>query len=121
MIRAFADATTEDVFHGDDTKAARKLAKTLWPLARRKLDLLNAAQALQDLRAPPGNRLEPLKGNLAGFYSLRINDQYRIIFTFADGVADEVQITDYLACFRVTDRRRTPVRYCSKSSFARQA
>jgi proteic killer suppression protein len=56
---------------------------------------LNAAQDVKDLRSPPGNRLEALKGNLAGYYSIRINDQFRIIFRFANGAADDVEIVDY--------------------------
>ncbi len=68
---------------------------TLWKIAQRKLDLLNAAQDLMDLRVPPGNRLEVLKGDLKGYHSIRINDQYRIIFKWALVNALDVQITDY--------------------------
>lgn len=57
--------------------------------------MLNAAHELKDLFAPPGNRLEALKGNLKGFYSIRVNDQYRILFQFVDGNARQVKITDY--------------------------
>jgi proteic killer suppression protein len=95
MIVSFADATTEDIFHGLDTKAARKIPKDIWPVARRKLDMLNAAHSLQDLRSPPSNRLEALKGNLQGKYSIRVNDQFRIVFAWSDGAASDVQITDY--------------------------
>ncbi len=62
---------------------------------RRLMDLINAATILDDLRIPPGNRLEALKGNYAGFYSVRINDQWRIIFKWLNGDADKVQIIDY--------------------------
>ncbi len=92
MIASFADRSTQDVFHGEDSKQARKLPKALWPLIQRKLDLLNAAPRLQDLQAPPGNRLKKLQG---GFYSIRVNDQYRIIFRFENGQAWEASCTDY--------------------------
>ena len=95
MIRSFADATTEHIFYGEDTKAARKLPKTLWPLIRRKLDLLHAAKTLADLRQPPGNRLEALCGDHAGRHSIRVNDQYRLTFRFEDAGASEVRCEDY--------------------------
>lgn len=63
--------------------------------AVRKLDLLNAAHALLDLRSPPGNRLEQLKGDWAGFHSIRINDQWRVVFRWVEGQAHDVQIVDY--------------------------
>lgn len=95
MIRSFADATTEQVFYGEDTKAARRLPKTLWPLIRRKLDLLHAARDLGDLRQPPGNRLEALRGDRVGRHAIRVNDQYRITFRFEAGGAWEVRCEDY--------------------------
>jgi proteic killer suppression protein len=67
----------------------------LWNVVHRKLDMLNAARDLMDLRAAPSNRLEKLKGNLSGYWSIRVNDQYRVIFRFANGNADAVRITDY--------------------------
>jgi len=70
LISSFGEATTEDIFHGRDSKAARRIAKALWPRIRMKLDLLNAATNLQDLRVPPGNRLEALRGRLAGYHSI---------------------------------------------------
>jgi len=93
----FADAGTRDIFDGLDTKAARKtLPKALWPVARRKLDMIQAASRLEDLRIPPGNRLEVLKGSLEGFYSVRINDQYRVIFRWDEQEgAQDVRIVDY--------------------------
>ena len=75
VIRSFADDATEHVFYDEATKAARRLPKVLWPVIRRKLDAVHAARALDDLRAPPGNRLEALKGDQAGRYSIRVNDQ----------------------------------------------
>lgn len=92
MITSFADKATRDVFHGDDTKQARRLPKVLWPLIRRKLDMLNAANRLEDLRSPPGNRLEKLRN---GSYSIRVNDQYRIVFRFQEGNASQVLCVDY--------------------------
>lgn len=96
MITGFADKGTEDIYNGVDSKAARQtLPKSLWPVARRKLDMLNAAHSALDLQSPPGNRLEKLAGDLAGRYSMRINGQYRITFTFAGGNASDVKIHDY--------------------------
>lgn len=94
MIRSFADNATQDIFDGDNSKAARKLPRELHDKARRMLDLINAATRLDDLRVPPGNRLEALKGNFKGFHSIRINDQWRIIFKWLNGDADAVQIVD---------------------------
>ena len=95
MILDFGDQTTADLFHGSNTKAARRIPPILWGVACRKLDLLNAAHVLQDLKVPPGNRLEALHGKLAGQHSIRINDQYRIIFMWIDGNAKHVRIVDY--------------------------
>ena len=95
MILEFGDQTAADLFHGDNTKAARRIPSVVWKVACRKLDMLNAAHELHDLVVPPGNRLEPLRGKVAGFHSIRINDQFRIIFIWADGNAKDVQITDY--------------------------
>lgn len=95
MIVGFGDETTEDIFHGDNTKAARRIPAVIWKVACRRLDMLNAAHALQDVVVPPGNRLEALRGALAGFHSIRINDQFRIVFQWKDGNAHDVRITDY--------------------------
>ena len=96
MIKKFADQGTEDIWNGDDTKAARKTcSKALWPIAVRKLDIIDAAHEEKDLRVSPGNRFERLKGNLKGKCSIRINDQYRVVFRWQDGDATDVQITDY--------------------------
>jgi proteic killer suppression protein len=95
MIVSFGDKTTEDIFHGRDTKAARRITRTLWMRVQAKLDLLNASTVLEDLRVPPSNRLEKLRGNWAGFYSLRVNDQYRVVFRFMGGTATDVRCTDY--------------------------
>lgn len=95
MIQGFADAATEAVFYGEATKVARRLPKFLWPLIRNKLDALDAATWLDDLREPPGNRLERLRGDQAGRYSVRVNAQYRITFRFDRGDAWEVRCEDY--------------------------
>jgi proteic killer suppression protein len=96
VIRSFADRGTEDIFNGVDTRAARRTCpKSLWPSARRKLDQLNRARDLSDLAVPPGNRLERLRGNRVGQYSIRINEQYRVCFYWEIGYADQVEITDY--------------------------
>ncbi len=95
MIRSLADAATADVFIGRETKAARRVPKALWPGVRRKLDALHRARTLGDLQLPAGNRLEALKGDRAGTYSLRVNDRYRITFRFEDGHAYDVACEDY--------------------------
>ena len=95
MIDSFGDKTTEEIFHGHDTKAARRIAQVLWTRVQSKLDMLNASTTLEDLRVPPSNRLEKLRGNWTGFYSLRVNDQYRVVFRFVSGNALDVRCTDY--------------------------
>jgi toxin HigB-1 len=96
MIQTFADTGTEDIFNGKNTSAARRTCPpSLWSVAVRKLDLLDAATALEDLRVPPGNRLEALRGDRVGQHSIRINDQYRICFTWLGTDADAVEIVDY--------------------------
>ena len=96
MIRSFRDAGTEDIFNGADTKRARKTCPpVLWKVARRKLELLDSARTLDDLRAPPGNQLEVLKKDRAGQHSIRINDQYRVCFVWTDPGPAEVEIVDY--------------------------
>jgi proteic killer suppression protein len=95
MIRSFGNKTAEDIFNGSNTKDARKLPNMLWNSTARKLDQINAAINLNDLRVPPGNRLEALKGDLTGYHSIRINDQYRITFKWINGDAHEVKVEDY--------------------------
>lgn len=92
MINSFADSETELICSG---KQSRKLPSTIQNTARRKLRMIAAAKAVEDLRIPPGNRLEKLSGDLKGFYSIRINDQWRIIFKFENGGAENVRIEDY--------------------------
>ena len=96
MIRSFADLATEDVFNGVDSRRARAVCPSgLWLVARRKLTQPNRVRDLRELAAPPGNRLEALRGDRAGQYSIRINAQYRICFRWEDGYAVEVEVTDY--------------------------
>ena len=95
MIVSFGDRATEALYHGDGGRAVRGLPKEIHRTALRKLDLLDAAARLQDLRAPPGNRLEMLRGDLEGLYSIRINDQWRIVFRWIDSGPAEVRIVDY--------------------------
>jgi proteic killer suppression protein len=95
MIQSFGDLPTEHVFYGEHTRQARTIPKALWPSVRRKLFYVHAATTVADLRLPPGNRLEALKGSLAGRYSIRVNDQYRVTFRFDAGHAWEVRCEDY--------------------------
>lgn len=94
MIRSFGDMATEDIWNGDNTTAARRIARDAWKTAQRKLDMIQAAHELNDLRIPPGNRLEKLKGAMQGFHSIRVNDRYRVIFRWVQGAAEAVAVTD---------------------------
>lgn len=94
---SFGDAATADLFHGAPTSRARSFPADIQASALRKLDILNAAESLDDLRSPPGNRLEALKGDLRGSYSIRINTQWRIVFHWEASNAREVKIVDYHA------------------------
>jgi toxin HigB-1 len=95
VIRSFADQATADVYVGRESRAARRIPKPIWPIVRRKLDVVHRARSVQDLRYPSGNRLEALKGDRTGQWSLRVNDQYRITFRFEEGHAHEVACEDY--------------------------
>ena len=95
VIRSIKGQLTQDVFDGKNSKEARKFDQNLHAIAKRKLDQLNAAVRLDDLRIPPGNRLEALAGNLKGLHSIRINDQWRIIFHWTSMGPEDVQIEDY--------------------------
>ena len=96
MIRSFADKATEDLFNGLSSRRARQACPVpLWTVVRRKLDQVNRVHELNELRMPPGNRLERLRGNRVGQCSIRINEQYRICFRWEDGNADDVEVTDY--------------------------
>ena len=96
MIASFADRATEALFHGQAGRLIRRIPPDIIrSVAVRKMDMLNAAHELQDLRVPPGNRLEALKGDLRGKHSVRINDQWRIVFRWQNGDAYDVHIDDY--------------------------
>lgn len=91
MIRSFKDAATARLFADEDVPRLRGIERQ----ARRKLLILHAAQALDELRSPPGNRLKELKGERKGQHAIRINDQWRICFVWRQGGADDVEIVDY--------------------------
>ena len=96
MIRSFRDSGTRDVWDDERSKRAMKTCPAdLWTVAQRKLDQLNQAAGLLDLRVPPKNRLEALKGDRKGQHSTRINDQYRICFRWSESGPEDVEIVDY--------------------------
>lgn len=92
MINSFADKETEKIWEGE---MSRVLPADIQLVARRKLRMLNNAENINDLRIPPANRLKKLKGEFSNFYSIRINDQWRIIFNWESNNAENVEITDY--------------------------
>lgn len=92
MIESFRDKRTAAVFAG---RMPKGFPSDVAPTARRKLRMLDAAIGLDDLRSPPGNRLEALSGDRVGQHSIRVNDQWRVCFTWREGVAHEVEIVDY--------------------------
>ena len=95
MIESFGDRATEDFYHGEFSARAKRFPREIATAALRKLDLLNAAAELDDLNALPGNRLEALRGNLKGFYSIRVNIRWRIVFKWRGGGAHDVSLIDY--------------------------
>jgi proteic killer suppression protein len=95
VIVSFTDGATEALFHGVRGKVIRRLSPEIRSAATRKLDMLNAARELRDLYAPPGDHLEALQGNLKGKHSIRVNDQWRLVFRWESGDAHEVEIVDY--------------------------
>ena len=95
MIETFGNALAGDLFDDKRTNATRAFPNAFRRGARRKLLYLHEATNLTDLRVPPGNRLERLKGDLKGFHFIRINDQWRVIFRWSDGNAYDVQVMDY--------------------------
>jgi toxin HigB-1 len=92
MIQSFADPETERIWSG---LRSRKLPSDIQSVALRKLRLLNQARVLEDLRVPPGNRLERLRADRSGQHSIRVNDQWRICFVWRDGGPADVEIVDY--------------------------
>ena len=95
MIESFGNRLAEDLFHDRRSRATRSLAPELRSAARRKLLYLHDASELKDLRVPPGNRLEALRCDRKGYHSIRINDQWRVVFRWQGGSAFEVEIVDY--------------------------
>ena len=95
MIISFGNKATSDLFNGISSRWVRKLPNQIHETALYKLDVINAAQNIDDLKSPPGNRLELLKGDLAGYHSIRINSQWRIVFRWESNAAHDVQIVDY--------------------------
>lgn len=95
MIESFGNRLAEDLYHDRHTRATRTFAPGLRRAARRKLLYLHDAAELKDLRVPPGNRLEALKGVYLGRYSIRINEQWRIVFQWQGGNAFDVEVMDY--------------------------
>lgn len=95
MIKSFKDKKSKDLFDGINSKEARLIPNAIWNVVSRKLDQMNAAYILDDLKAPPGNRLEALSGKLKGFHSIRVNDQYRIVFKWTPEGPELVEVTDY--------------------------
>ena len=95
MVQSFADETTADLFRERSTRAARRIPRELWRRAQRKLKMLEVAARLEGLTIPAGNRLERLKGDQMGRYSIRISDRYRVTFRWEQGHAYEVRVEDY--------------------------
>jgi proteic killer suppression protein len=95
VIQSFDDETTADLFRELNTREARRIPRELWRSAQRKLKAIDVAARLEDLTIPSGNRLERLKGDQAGRYSIRINDQYRVTFRWEQQHAYEVRVEDY--------------------------
>jgi proteic killer suppression protein len=95
VIQSYADETTADLFRERNTRAARRVPIDIWRIVQRKLKAIDVAARLDDLRVPAGNRLEALKGDRAGRYSVRVNDRYRVTFRWDQGHAYEVCVEDY--------------------------
>ena len=95
MIESFGNRLADDLFHDRTTRATRSFPPALRRAARRKLLYLHDAAELDDLRVPPGNRLEALRGQLSGCHSIRINDQWRVVFRWLDGRVRDVAVVDY--------------------------
>jgi proteic killer suppression protein len=96
VIQSFKNAGTEDIFNGEDTKAARKICpSSIWKIAARKLDQIDSVAVLRELRIPPNNKLKALSGDRKSQYSIRINDQYGICFVWTESGPDQVEIVDY--------------------------
>ena len=95
MIVSFGDGATEDLYHGRQSGRALRYPRDIVDTALVKMDMLNGAASVLDLRSPPGNRLEALKGDLKGFHSIRVNNQWRLVFRWEDNNAHKVRLVDY--------------------------
>ena len=107
MIRSFETSGTEDVFNGRNTKDARKICpRALWKVAARKLEQLDSVERLEEFRIPPGNRLEALSGGRKGQHSIRVNDQFRVCFTWTNEGASAVRVKSRMASGVTMERER---------------
>jgi proteic killer suppression protein len=95
VIASFGDSATEDLYHGRPTSRVQRFSREVAAVALVKLDVLNGAAALLDVRSPPENHLEMLKGDLKGFHSIRVNDQWRLVFRWEGDHAHKVRLMDY--------------------------
>jgi proteic killer suppression protein len=95
MVRSVLDATTQDIWDGTNSKAARRIPKELWKNARRKIDMIDSASGVESLKVPPSNGLHALKGSRDGQHAIKINAQYRVCFRMENGDAFDVEVTDY--------------------------
>ena len=95
MIISFGDRATEDLYHGRMTRRVRRFPSDIIQAALRRLDMLNSAQSIEDLYAPPGNHLHRLRGEFKDYHAIRVNDQWRIIFIWREHDTYEVSLTDY--------------------------
>jgi proteic killer suppression protein len=95
VIKSFGNKLAEELYDDKRTRASRRFPIEVYRAARRKILYLHDADQLRDLRVPPGNRLEALKGELRGYHSIRINDRWRVMFRWHDGHAHDVQVVDY--------------------------
>jgi proteic killer suppression protein len=124
VIESLGNALAEDLFDDKNSKATKALPRELRRVARRKLQYLHEAADLRDIKSPPGNRLEGLNADFKGLYSIRINDQWRVVFRSSSGNAYDVQVVDYhkweSEVWQSNRRTRfTPVKSCSKSFSSR--
>lgn len=95
MIVSFGDKATEDLYHNRQTSRVRRYPADMLRPALQQLDMLNSSHELRDLRSPPGNRLELLKGDLRGYYSIGVNERWRLVFQWRGADAHDVRIVDY--------------------------
>jgi proteic killer suppression protein len=95
LIASFGDQATQDLYHGIRSHRARRSPPDIVAATLRKLDMLNSIRTINELRSRPGNRLEALRGDWRGFNSIRVNDQWRVVFRWSEGRAHDVRLIDY--------------------------